>query len=121
MKDNRGLYVVFSARLNAIKKPLGTDNNIGQATTHKAVEMFWKFLFALVSGDTCRSRWAFLAMVNNLKLTNINGGRHNASIMIKNTGRGITKLFLEIMYITTVGMSNIEKTVRILRLVTDMR
>ena len=73
-------------------------NNIRQATAHKAIEMFFKFTVVLFSGDTtARSRCTFLAMVNNLKLTNINGGRNKAIEIIKNSALEIRKRFIEIM------------------------
>ena len=92
------------------------NNNIRQATTHKPVEMFFKFIFALFSGNTARSRCTFLAIANNLKLTNINGGRYKTRRINKKTAREITRLFLEIVNMTVVVMSNIPKKVRSLRL-----
>ena len=47
--------------------------------------MFFKFIVVLFPGDTVRSRCTFLAMVNNLKLTNINSGRNIVVKIIKNT------------------------------------
>ena len=72
-------------------------NNIRQETAHKVIEMFFKFAVVLFSGDTARSRCTFLAMVNNLKFTNINGGRNKAMKIIKNTALEIWKRFMEIV------------------------
>ena len=84
MKDNLTVFVDFSARLNAMRKQHGMDSNIRQPTAHKAVEIFFKFIVVLFLGDTARSRCTFLAVVNNVKLTNINAGRNTAKIIIKN-------------------------------------
>ena len=75
----------------------------------------------LFSGDTARSQCTFLAIINSLKLTNINGGRYKAKKIIKNTGPEITKSFLEIVHMTIAGKSNIVRRVSSLRLVTDVR
>ena len=85
--------------------------------------MFFKFNVGLSpgTGDTACSRLTFRAMVNNLKLTNINGGRSKARRIIKNTLPRITKPLAEIRYVTTVEMSNIARRVSNLPLVTDVR
>ena len=114
------MFVNFPESSNAMSKLIGMDNNNVQATAHKAVEMFFKFIVVLFPGDTVRSRCTFLAMVNNLKLKNINGGRNKAMKIIKNTGLEITKLYAKIICMTVVVSSNIVRRVSNLRLVTDV-
>ena len=113
----------FSAKFEAMWKQNGTYSNIRQATAYKPVEMFFKFNVGLSpgTGDTACSRLTFRAMVNNLRLTNINGGRNKARRIIKNTLPRITKPLAEIRYVTTVEMSNIARRVSNLPLVTDVR
>ena len=118
--DNLIVFADLAARLNAMLKLAGRYNNIRQPTTHNAVEMFFKFFLFLFSCDTARSRRTFLAMMNNLKLTNINGGRNKAMRMIKFSELEITKLPLEIVNMTIVEMSIIATKVSSLRLVTDV-
>ena len=96
-------------------------NKIRQATAHKAVEMFLKFVVVLFPDDTACSSCIFLAMMYNFKLTNINGGRNNAMKINEKTAQEITKAFLEIIFIIITGMSNIARRVSSLRLVTDVR
>ena len=88
---------------------------------HKDVEMFLKFLDVLFPGDTARSSCTLLAMMNNLKLININGRRNKAVKINKNTAQEFTKAFLEIIFIIITGMSNFARRVSSLRLVTDVR
>ena len=117
-------FIVFadlSARLNAMLKLVGMYNNIREAKTHKAIEMFCKFTVVLFSGDAARSRCTFLTMMNNFKLTNINGGRNKARKMSKSIATEITKPFLEIICMTVIGISNIARRVNSLCLVTDVR
>ena len=85
------------------------------------MEMFFKFFHFLFPGDTDRLLRSFLAMTANLKLTNINGGKNKAMRITKFTEIEITKPFLEIIYKTAIGMSNIARRVSGLRLVTDVR
>ena len=47
--DNLIVFADFSARLNAMLKFVGMYNNIKQATTHKAIEIFCKFTVVLFS------------------------------------------------------------------------
>ena len=96
MKDNRRVFSDFSARPNAIVTLIGIDSNIRQATAHKPIELFFKFIVVLFPGNTARSRCTFLAMVNNLKMTNPNGGRNNAMKIIANVPGEKTKPFLTI-------------------------
>ena len=96
------------------------DIKIRQATAHKDVEMFLKFVDVLFPGDTARSSCSLLAMMNNLKLTNINGRRNKAMKTNKNTAQEVTKAFLDIIFIIITGMSNIARRVSSLRLVTDV-
>ena len=91
-------------------------NNIRKAKTHKPIEMFFKFIVVLFPGDTIRSRCTFLAMVNNLKLTNINSGRNIVVKIIKNTVEEITKPFSEIIPMTAAMTSSITRRVSNLRL-----
>ena len=84
-------------------------NNIRQATAHKVVEMFLKFVVVLFSGDTARSSCTFLAMMNNSKLKNIKGGRNNEDQ--RKTAQGNTQAFLEIIFIITMEISNIPRRV----------
>ena len=106
----------FPARLNAMFKLVGRYNNMRQPTTHNAAEMFFKFFLFLFSCDTGRSRCTFLAMMNNFKLTNINGGRNKAMRIIKFSELEITKLPLEIVNMTIVEVNNIARKVSSLRL-----
>lgn len=101
-------------------KLLGMDNNIRKATSHKPVEMFLNFTAVLVPGVTARLRCTFLRMINNLILTNINGGRNKHMKSSSNVTTGIIKPFLEIIYMIVVGMSKIARRVSSLRLVTDV-
>ena len=110
-----------SQKMYAIKKLFGMDNNKRQAATYKPREMFFKFIAVLFSGDIARSLCTYLATMNNLKLITANAGRHKANRIIKYSPGEITTLFLEIVYITSVGMSNIASRVNSLRLVTDVR
>ena len=119
--DNLIVFADFSARLNTMLKLVGMYNNIKQATTHKAIEMFCKFTVVLFSGDTARSRCTFLTMINSLKLTKINGGRNKARKMSKSIAPEIARPFLEIMRMTVIGISNIARRDNSLRLVTDVR
>ena len=64
---------------------VGMYNNIRQATTHNGVEMFFKHFVLIFPGDTARSLHTFLTTTNNLKLTNIIGGRSRAIRIIKDT------------------------------------
>ena len=96
-------------------------NNIRQATAHKAVEMFLKFFDVFFPGDTARSSCTCLAMMYNFKLTNINGGMNNAMKINEKTAQEITQAFLEIIFIIIMGISNIPRRVKSLRLVTDVR
>ena len=89
-------------------------------TAHKPIEMFLKFFLVLFPGDAALSWRTFLTMINNLKLTNIIGGKNKALKAIKYAASGITKAFLDIIYKTMVGMSNIARRVSSLRLVTDV-
>ena len=114
-------FVNFPASSNAMSKLIGMDNNNVQPTAHKAVEMFFKFIVVLFPGDTARSRCTFLAMTNNLKLTNINGGRNTAMRTIKNTGLENSKLYPKLICMTVVVICNIARRVSSLRLVTDVR
>ena len=66
-------------------------------------------------GDAAYLWCAFLAMTNNLKLTKINGKRNKGRKIIVNNAQKITKAFLEIMFMTAVGMRNIERRVNSLR------
>ena len=47
------------------------------------------------SADTARSGALFLARVNNLKLTDIHGGRNKARKKIINTSLGITRNYIQ--------------------------
>ena len=100
-------------------KLFGIDTNIRQATAHKAVEMFFEFTVVLFPGAIARSRCNFLAMANNFKLTKINGGTNMTVKIIKNIGKDMTP-YLEIIYTTADGISNITRKVSSLRLVTDV-
>ena len=102
----------FPARLNAMFKLVGRYNNMRQPTTHNAGEMFFKFSLLPFSSDTARSRCTFLAMMNNLRLININGGRNKTMRMIKFNELEITKLPLEIVNMTIVKVSNIARKLR---------
>ena len=94
-------------------------DKIRQATAHKAVEMFLRFI-VLFPGDVARSRITFLAMTNSLKLININGGRYK-TMKTRINNAGLTdKPSLETTYMTAGGMSNVKKRVSSLRLVTDV-
>ena len=95
MENSLIVFVDFSARLNAMYKLFGIINNMKQATAHKPVEIFFKLIFVLFPGDAALSRCTFLAMINNLKLTKINGKKNKAMKVIKYTV--ITKPFLEIV------------------------
>ena len=75
-------------------KQLGMYKNIRQATTHKPVEMVLNFHSFLFPGDTACSLCTFLASLNNLKLTNINGGRNTAMNIVKDTGPETIYLFI---------------------------
>ena len=72
-------------------------SNIRKTKTHKTIEIFFKFFVVFSPGDTVRLRCTFLAMVNNLKFTNINSGRNKVVKIIKNTVEDITKPFSEII------------------------
>ena len=76
MKDKFIVFVGMRARMNAVFRLVGMYNNIRQATTHKAVEMFLKFFVFLFPDVT------FPAMMNNLKLKNMNGGRNKTKAII---------------------------------------
>ena len=119
--DNLIVFVDLSAKLNTMLKLVGMQNNIRQATTHKAIQMFCKFTVVLFSGDAARPRCTFLTTINHLKLTKINGGRNKARKISKSIAPEIAKLFLEIMRRTVIGKSNIARRVNSLRLVTDVR
>ena len=80
------MFEDFSAKLNAVFKLCGMENNIRQATAHKGAEMFFKFTVVLFPGDTVSPRCNFLAMANNLKLIKINGGTNMTMEIIKNIG-----------------------------------
>ena len=82
MKDNLIVFLGMRARSNAMLRLLGMYSNIRQATSHKAVETFLKFFVFLFPDDTARWRCTFLAMMNNLKLTNIKGGRNKTIAII---------------------------------------
>ena len=99
----------------------GMYNNIRQATIHKPVEMFLNFNAVSVPGETARSRFTFLAMVNNLTLTNMNGGKYKLMKISLNAMTEIITPLLELMCMTADGMSNIASRVSNLRLVTDVR
>ena len=115
------VFVDFSARLKAMTKQLGMYKNIRQATTHKPVEMVLNFDSFLFPGDTACSLCTFLASLNNLKLTNINGGRNTAMNIVKDTGPETIKPYLGIMCMTVVVISNTARKDSSLRLVTDVR
>ena len=102
----------FSARSNTMKKNLERHNNIRQATAHRPIEMFFKFIVVLFNGDIARSRRTFLTMINNLKFTKINSGINNAMRIAKKTEPRITFIPLpEIIYMAVVMMSNIARKV----------
>ena len=96
-------------------------NNPRHATTHKAVEMFFKFIVVRFLDDTVRSRRIFLTMVNSLRLKNRNGGKYMAKTIVNITVGRIFISLPEIKYMTVVGASNIARKVNSLRLVTDVR
>ena len=86
------------------------------------MEIFLKFIVVLIPGDTVRPRCTFLTMVNNLKFTNINGGRNKAKKIIKETKVLIAAIpLLEILSMTVIRMSNIVRRVSSLLRVTDVR
>ena len=97
------------------------DSNTRQATTHKAVETVFKFFVVLFSGDAALSRCTFRTMINNLKLTNINGGRNKPRKIVIVTGKEIIKPFIDIKHLTAIVVTNIARRVSSLRLVTDVR
>ena len=83
--------------------------------------MLFKFTVVLRPGDIARLRFSFIAITNNLKLTNRNGGKNNATKIATNTAEEITILLLEIIDMTVVVMSNVARRANSLRLVTDLR
>ena len=96
-------------------------NSIRQATAHKPIKVFLKFILVLFRGDAVRSRCTFLAMIRNFKLTNMNGRRIELIKIIKDTVEKIGKPFSEIIHMTAVVTTNIARKVSNLRLVTDVR
>ena len=112
MKDNLIMFSEFSARSNAMLKPSGVYSNIRRQKPIKPSKYFSNLLsFSLL--DTLRSRCTFLAMVNNLKLTNINSGRNIVVKIIKNTVEEITKPFSEIIPMTAAVTSSIKEELAI--------
>ena len=83
--------------------------------------MFFKRIALLCSGDIALRRRTFIAIISNLKLTNVNGGKNKAMQIIEATGREMIKSFTHIIFSVVDGMTNIAKRINNLRLVTDVR
>ena len=73
MKDNltleASLFSVFMLKI--VYRLVGIDNTTIQATTDKQVEILFKFIVVLFSGDILRR--TSLKILNSLKLRNTNG------------------------------------------------
>ena len=111
-----------------MRKNAGMYINKRQPTANKHVEMFVKLTCKLdTSGDVelsrpfAMSRRAFLEILNNLKLRKANGRNTMRKEMIKTTELEITTSLTEIIIKVIGTMHNIARSVRSLRLVSDVR
>ena len=121
MKVNLKVFGDSSARLTAIRKLVGMQSKIKQATTHKAPEIFLELIVVFFSGDVLRSRSDLRTMINNFKLTNTNGGRHRPMNISKNSVADIPKAFLPTRNVTFFTVKNTAMRASSLPLVTDAR
>ena len=123
MTDNlafeASLFSEFMLKIIYIQ--FGINNTTRQATTNKQVEILFKFILVLFSGDVDILRRTSLEILNSLKLRNTKG--RNTAITI-NTGctvLGMIMSCVEITFKVVWKMSSIARKVISLCLVTDAR
>ena len=123
MKDNLTLEgCLFSAIISKTRSALAeVDDSTTRPTTNKQVEILFKFIVVLVSGDATFLRRTSLEILNSLKLR-YTSGRNTVTIkIVKSSVLAIIMSFVAITCNAVKKMSNIARRVSSLRLVTDVR
>ena len=123
MKDNLTLEgCLFSAIISKTRSALAeVDDSTTRPTTNKQVEILFKFIVVLVSGDATFLRRTSLEILNSLKLR-YTSGRNTVTIkIVKSSVLAIIMSFVAITCNAVWKMSNIARRVSSLRLVTDVR
>ena len=85
------------------------DNTIRQATTNKHVEILFKLIVALFSGDIALLRRTSLDILNSLKLKYSKGGDDATRKIITTDVQEIIMSFVEITYKMVWTISNIAR------------
>ena len=75
---------------------VGMDNTTRQATTNKQVEILFKSIVVLFSGDVAFPRRTFLEILNSFALSYNNGGKRVVLNIIILSGLGMIMSFVEI-------------------------
>jgi hypothetical protein len=97
------------------------ENTTTQATTSKQLDIFFKGNVFFVSGDILLFLGLFLTTRNSLQLINNIAGITRIQIIIVCTWSDITKSFTDITTKVISTMISIEKSVKSLPFVTDVR
>ena len=84
--------------LKTMYSPVIMHNTRRAPTTNKQVEILFKFIVVLFSGDAAFLRRTFLEMMNNLKLKYIKGGNTTRITISMLRAFGMIMLSLEIMF-----------------------
>ena len=107
--------------LKTMYSPVIMHNTTRVPTTNKQVEILFKFIVVLFSGDVAFLRRTFLEMMNNLKLEYIKGGNTTRATVSMLRAFGMIILSLKIMFKVIYTISNIARGVSSRCLVTDVR
>ena len=98
MRDNLALEpcLFVTMILKTVYTLAGMDNTTRQATTNEQVEILFKFIVVLFSGDVAFLRRTSLEILNSLMLTYNNGGNTAELKIVILSGLGMIMSFVEI-------------------------
>ena len=91
MRDNLALEpcLFLTSILKTVYTLIGMDNTTRQATTNEQVEIVFKFIVVLFSGDVAFPRRTFLEILNSFALRYNNGGKRVVLNIIILSGLGM--------------------------------